>query len=70
MLEICTAGLEFESGLASLVRVWNSRGFIHSPGPIKYVFWKIEFPRIQNKKDNIIRVNNFDSLKQMINFTF
>ncbi|XP_024462734.1 16 kDa phloem protein 1 [Populus trichocarpa] len=36
--EICTAGLEFESGRALLVKDWDSRGFIRSPGPTKYAF--------------------------------
>jgi hypothetical protein len=34
--EICTAGLEFESGHTPLERVWDSQGFIYSPEPIKY----------------------------------
>jgi hypothetical protein len=50
-LEICTAGLEFESGRAPLVRAWNSRGFIRSHGPTKYIFQKIKFPQIQKKKN-------------------
>jgi hypothetical protein len=33
--EICTAGLEFKSGRASLIRVWDSRDFTRSPGPTK-----------------------------------
>jgi hypothetical protein len=49
-LEICTAGLEFESGRTPLVRAWNSRSLTRSPGPTKYVFRKVEFPRIQKKK--------------------
>jgi len=37
-LEICTAGLEFESGRASLVRAWDSWGFSRSPRPTKCTF--------------------------------
>ena len=48
-LEICTAGLEFKSGRASLVRTWDNRSFTRSPGPTKYAFQGIEFPRIQKK---------------------
>ena len=47
--EICTAGLEFESGRALLLRVWDSQGFTRSPGPTKYAFREMEFPRIQKK---------------------
>jgi hypothetical protein len=36
--EICTAGLEFKSGRAPLVRAWDSRGFTPSPGPTKCAF--------------------------------
>ena len=49
-LEICTAGLEFESGRVPLVRVWNSRSLTRSPGPTKYVFRRVEFPQIHKKK--------------------
>ena len=49
-LKICTAGLEFESGRAPLVRAWNIWGFTRSSVPIKYAFWRIGFPRIQKKK--------------------
>jgi hypothetical protein len=48
--EICTAGLEFELGRAPLVRAWDSRGFTCSPGPIKYTFLRVRFPRIKKKK--------------------
>jgi hypothetical protein len=51
-LEICTAGFEFESGHALLVRAWNSRGFTRSPGPTKNVFREVGFPRI--KKKNVL----------------
>jgi hypothetical protein len=37
-LEICKAGLEFESGRAPLIRVSDSWGFTRSPGPIKCAF--------------------------------
>ena len=47
---MCTAGFEFESGRAPLVRAWDSRGFTCSPGPTKYAFQKVGFPRIQKKK--------------------
>jgi hypothetical protein len=46
-LEIYTAGLEFESGHALLVRALDS--FTHSPGPTKYAFRGVEFPWIQKK---------------------
>jgi len=46
--EICTAGLEFESGRALLVRDWDSRNFTRSSGPTKYAFQGMRFPRIQN----------------------
>jgi hypothetical protein len=48
-LEICTAGFEFESGHALLVRAWNNRGFTHSPGPTKNIFREVGFPRIKKK---------------------
>lgn len=41
---ICTAGLKFESGRASLVRVYDSWCFTLSPGPTKCVFWEVKFP--------------------------
>ena len=37
-LEICTAGLEFELGCASLIRVQEKQGFTHLSGPAKYIF--------------------------------
>ena len=49
-LEICIAGLEFESGRAPLVRAWDNRSFTRSSGPTKCVFRRVEFPRIQKKK--------------------
>jgi hypothetical protein len=48
-LEICTAGLKFESGRALLVKAWDNRGFTRSPGPIKYTFSRVGFPRIKKK---------------------
>jgi len=45
---MCIADLEFDSGPASLVRVWDSRGFTRSLGPIKYTFWKMGF--LESKK--------------------
>jgi hypothetical protein len=48
-LEICTAGLEFESGRAPLVKAWDNRGFIRSPGSTKYTFSRVGFPRIKKK---------------------
>ena len=48
-LEICTAGLEFESGRVSLIRAWDSWGFTRSPGSTKYVFRRVRFSRIQKK---------------------
>jgi hypothetical protein len=48
-LEICTAGLEFESGCAPLVKAWDNRGFIRSPGSTKYTFSRVGFPRIKKK---------------------
>ena len=49
-LEICTAGLEFESGRTSFVRAWDNRGFTHSSGPTKCAFQEMKFPPIQKKK--------------------
>jgi hypothetical protein len=49
-LEICTAGLVFKSGRASLVRAWDRRGFTRSPGPTKCAFREVRIPRIQKKK--------------------
>jgi hypothetical protein len=43
-LEICTAGLEFESGRAPLVRAWDSWSFTRSPGPTKCAFRGVWFP--------------------------
>jgi len=43
-LEICTAGLEFESGRAPLVKAWDSRGFTCSPEPTKCAFCGVGFP--------------------------
>jgi hypothetical protein len=37
-LEICTAGLEFESGHVFFVIAWNNRDFTCSPWPTKYVW--------------------------------
>jgi hypothetical protein len=48
-LEICTAGLEFESGRVPLIRAWDSWGFTRSPESIKYVFRRVRFSRIQKK---------------------
>ena len=45
-LEIYTAGLEFESGRAPLVKAWDNRDFTRSPGLTKYTFREVEFPRI------------------------
>jgi len=42
-LEICTTCLEFESGRAPLVRVWDGRGFTRSPGFTKCVFQRVGF---------------------------
>jgi hypothetical protein len=52
-LQICTAGLEFESGRAFFIRVWDSRDFTRSPGSIKCAFRRMGFPRIQIKKKDI-----------------
>jgi len=48
--EICTAGLEFESGRAPLVRAWDSRSFTPSPGPTKYAFQGGEVSSNSKKK--------------------
>jgi hypothetical protein len=48
--EICTAGLEFESGHAPLVRAWDSRSFTPSSEPTKCAFRGGEVSRIQKKK--------------------
>jgi len=50
--EICTAGLEFESGRASLVRAWDSWGFTRSLEPIKCAFWEDGFSSNPKKKKN------------------
>jgi hypothetical protein len=39
----------FESGRAPLVRAWDSRGFIRSPGPTKYASQEVRFSRIKKK---------------------
>jgi hypothetical protein len=36
--EICTAGLEFESGRAPLIRAWDNRSFTRSPKLTKCAF--------------------------------
>jgi len=46
---ICTAGLEFESGRASLVRAWDGQGFTRSLGPTKCSFRKVGFSQIKKK---------------------
>jgi hypothetical protein len=51
--EIYTAGLEFESGLAPLVRARESRGFIRSPGPTKCAFQEVGFSSNSKKKELI-----------------
>jgi len=53
--EICTAGLEFESGRAPLVRAWDSRGFTHSPEPNKIRFSKNKV--YSNKKTKKLKTN-------------
>jgi len=55
-LEICTAGLVFESGRAPLERAWDSRGFTRSPGPTKCAFREVRFPRIQKKKKKLTQI--------------
>jgi hypothetical protein len=52
-LQICTAGLEFESGRALFIRAWDSRSFTNSPGSIKCAFRGVGFPRIQINKKSI-----------------
>jgi hypothetical protein len=47
--EIYTAGLEFESERASLIRIWDRRCFTRSPGPTKCIFREVGFPRIKKK---------------------
>ena len=49
----CIAGLEFESGYVLLVRIWDNRGFTHSPGPTKCAFRGVRFPRIQKKSFHV-----------------
>jgi len=49
--EICTAGLEFESGRAPLVRAWDSWGFTPSPGPTKCTFREGEVSSNKKKKE-------------------
>ena len=49
-LEICTAGLEFESRRAPLVRAWDSRRFTRLSGPTKYAFQKVDFLKFKKKK--------------------
>jgi len=56
-LEICTAGLEFESRRAPLVRAWDSRNFTHLPGPTKYAFRRWGF--LESKKKMYVFYKNF-----------
>jgi len=51
-LEICTVGLEFESGRTPLVRTWDNRSFTCSSGPIKYAFRGSVF---SNPKISLVR---------------
>ena len=53
-LEICIAGLKFESGRVSIVRAWNSRGFTRSPKPTKYVFWEMGLISSNSKKNSVL----------------
>jgi hypothetical protein len=53
-LEICIAGLEFESGRVFIVRAWNSRGFTRSPKPTKYAFWKMGLISSNSKKNSVL----------------
>jgi hypothetical protein len=48
--EIYIAGLEFELGRASRVRVWDSRSFTHSPGLTKCAFRGWGFLESKKKK--------------------
>jgi len=48
--EICIVDLEFESGHAPLVRVWDRRGFTPSLGPTKFAFRKGEVSSNPKKK--------------------
>jgi len=50
---ICTAGLEFESGRASLVRAWNGQSFTCSFGPTKCSFRKVGFSQIKKNKKKV-----------------
>jgi len=52
--EIYTAGLKFELGRASLIRVWDNRGFTRSSRPTKCAFKEVRFPRIQKYKFQVI----------------
>jgi hypothetical protein len=48
----------FESGRAPLVRAWDSRDFIRSPGPIKYAFREeVRFSHIQKKNIYVYKRN-------------
>jgi hypothetical protein len=49
-LEICTVGLEFESGRTSLVRACDSWSFTCSPGPTKCASGKWGFLKFKKKK--------------------
>jgi hypothetical protein len=49
--EICTAGLEFESGRASLVRACDSWSFTRSPGPTKCASRRWGFLKFKKKKN-------------------
>ena len=51
-LEICTVGLEFESGRTPLVRTWDNWSFTCSSGPIKYAFRGSVF---SNPKISLVR---------------
>jgi hypothetical protein len=57
-LEIYTAGLEFESERASLIRIWDRRCFTRSPGSTKCIFREVGFSRIK-KKIHLIFIYNF-----------
>jgi hypothetical protein len=55
--EICTAGLEFESGRVPLVRAWDIRGFTRLPEPTKYAFRRWGF--LESKKKMYVFYKNF-----------
>jgi hypothetical protein len=64
-LKIYTKGFKFESGYASLVRAWDSKGFTRSPGPTKYAFRGVEFPKKKKASPNPCLISKKDGTLDM-----